>query len=54
MPLAMKPTTIFQFLLFIILILAGSAFSQTSKQCNPQSFTLLYSSNVLGEYEPCG
>lgn len=50
----MKTIHIFQLSMFIVLILAGLGFSQTTKQNQPTSFSLLYSSNVLGEYEPCG
>jgi hypothetical protein len=51
---SMKPTHIFQFLLLIALLLAGSGYSQTANQAKPKLLSLLYSSNVLGEYEPCG
>jgi hypothetical protein len=50
----MNPRYIPLSLLFIILLLAGSGNSETAHQIKPTSFSLLYSNNVLGEYEPCG
>jgi hypothetical protein len=45
---------ILHFSLFIALLLAGSGYSQTANQAKPGLLSLLYSSNVWGEYEPCG
>jgi hypothetical protein len=45
---------IVQLSLPIIMFLTGSGNCQTDKQIQPKSFSLLYSSNVSGEYEPCG
>lgn len=36
------------------LILGAFAGAETTKTCGQSSFTLLYSSNVMGEYAPCG
>jgi hypothetical protein len=47
---------VFHIILFFSLMLAGFGYCQAANQTDsqPQSFTLIYSSNVLGEYSPCG
>ncbi|WP_153306352.1 hypothetical protein [Desulfopila sp. IMCC35006] len=50
----MKSFFMFQLSLLTCLSLTAVAFSQTAKSLAPMSYTLLYSSNVSGEYEPCG
>jgi len=50
----MNTSRLFLILLFFGFYFPGSSLSQTARQESSQSFTLLYSSNVAGEYEPCG
>jgi hypothetical protein len=51
-----KPPHVFRIFLLFSLIFTGFGYCQTANQTDskPQSFTLLYSSNVFGEYSPCG
>lgn len=50
----MKLSRIFLLSILGLFSLGGLAFSETTQSCGQTSFTLLYSSNVLGEYAPCG
>ncbi len=51
----MKVYRIFLLSLVGIFLLGGLAYGGTTTiPCEQTSFTLLYSSNVLGEYAPCG
>ncbi len=38
----------------LVLFFAPDGFTQTAGQSIATSFTLLFSGNVWGEYEPCG
>jgi hypothetical protein len=50
----MTPAVIFQYALLLVFLFAGTGFSQPDHPNKQISLSLLYSSNVLGEYQPCG